>query len=320
LATLAALAVVAALLTGEPAGAVDISGTFVDDDGNVHEPNINAIAAAGITAGCGYRLYCPSRAVTRAEMATFLVRALGLTVAASGPFVDIAGNPHEQSINAIAAAGITAGCGTGRFCPNDPVRRDQMATFLVRAFELAPGTGSGFVDVIGNPHAADIAAIAAAGITAGCAPGLYCPAAPVARDQMGSFLTRALHLLPIYPRIPAGPELASTCTKDDQACSVTVSLPWRARYRIQEGFYHVTPATQAELAVFNSAATRVEVTINGGAAAITNLPLVTEGNRSVRYFRAEFGLAPGTHSLQVRWIWNNQLTQTTTMTVVVAGP
>ena len=53
---------------------------FVDDDGSVFEDAINSLAEAGITAGCDSDggLFCPDAAVTRAQMATFLVRALGL--------------------------------------------------------------------------------------------------------------------------------------------------------------------------------------------------------------------------------------------------
>ncbi len=39
-------------------------GTFVDDDGSVHEGGIEAIAAEGITTGCNppaNTRYCPSR-------------------------------------------------------------------------------------------------------------------------------------------------------------------------------------------------------------------------------------------------------------------
>lgn len=43
-----------------------------------------------------------------------------------------------------------------------------------------------------SPHHDDISAISSAGITGGCAPGLYCPAEPVRRDQMASFLRRGL--------------------------------------------------------------------------------------------------------------------------------
>lgn len=50
-----------------------------------------------------------------------------------------------------------------------------------------------FSDVPGtSPHHDDVSRIAGAGITGGCAPGVYCPADPVRRDQMASFLGRGL--------------------------------------------------------------------------------------------------------------------------------
>ena len=55
---------------------------FTDDEGNTFEEEINRIAADGITKGCNPPAndrYCPTREVTRGEMAAFLTRALGLT-------------------------------------------------------------------------------------------------------------------------------------------------------------------------------------------------------------------------------------------------
>jgi hypothetical protein len=60
-------------------------------------------------------------------------------------------NPHHTTIGRIAMAGITAGCGgTANYCPDDPVTRAQMATFLHRGLgrvaaddanvSVAPGT------------------------------------------------------------------------------------------------------------------------------------------------------------------------------------
>ncbi|MGQ0848422.1 MAG: peptidoglycan DD-metalloendopeptidase family protein [Actinomycetota bacterium] len=54
---------------------------FHDDDGSQFEAAINAIRAAGISIGCdpadpGH--FCPDRLLTRGEMATFFVRAMGL--------------------------------------------------------------------------------------------------------------------------------------------------------------------------------------------------------------------------------------------------
>jgi len=51
---------------------------FSDDDDSIFENNINAIAAAGITIGTGPDTYSPDLSVTRAEMATFLARGLGI--------------------------------------------------------------------------------------------------------------------------------------------------------------------------------------------------------------------------------------------------
>jgi hypothetical protein len=50
---------------------------FTDDNGTPFEGDINALAAAGVTKGCTDSNYCPDGVVTRAQMASFLVRALG---------------------------------------------------------------------------------------------------------------------------------------------------------------------------------------------------------------------------------------------------
>jgi hypothetical protein len=56
----------------------------------------------------------------------------GMVVAANG-FSDVdPGSVHAAGIDAVAAAGVTVGCGGDRFCPNDNVTRAQMATFMHR--------------------------------------------------------------------------------------------------------------------------------------------------------------------------------------------
>ncbi len=83
--TLSVSAVVAVLLVVMvvPAGAaLPPGGTFTDDNGNIHEGYIEAIAAEGITKGCNPPFndqYCPTGYVTRGQMAAFIVRTLGLT-------------------------------------------------------------------------------------------------------------------------------------------------------------------------------------------------------------------------------------------------
>ncbi len=117
-----------------------------------------------------------------------------------GTFVDDDTSVHEGAIEAIADVGITRGCNpplNTRYCPGDPVTRGQMAAFLVRALQLPPGDSDGFVDTTGSVFAADIDALAAAGVTQGCNPpsnDRYCPDRAVTRGQMAAFLARALEL------------------------------------------------------------------------------------------------------------------------------
>ncbi len=107
---------------------------FADDEGHVFEADINVLAAGGITSGCTTGAFCPDRTVSRGEMAAFLARALQLPVANHDYFADDDGSVFEGAINSLAAAGITAGCRPDTYCPDDPVSRAQMASFLVRAF------------------------------------------------------------------------------------------------------------------------------------------------------------------------------------------
>ena len=48
---------------------------FTDINGNPNQANINQLAAANITDGCGNNHYCPNEPVTRGQMAAFLHRA-----------------------------------------------------------------------------------------------------------------------------------------------------------------------------------------------------------------------------------------------------
>jgi SpoIID/LytB domain protein len=114
------------------------SGDQFDDVGedHPHREAINALAEAGVAHGFDDETFRPGSRVTRAQMASFLRRALGLEeVEPDGRFDDVAGGPHAGAIHAIGDAGITQGCGADRYCPQDAVARGQMTTFLHRAVE-----------------------------------------------------------------------------------------------------------------------------------------------------------------------------------------
>ena len=56
---------------------------------------------------------------------------------ASASFGDVpTSHPFFQYVEALAASGITAGCGQGNFCPEQPLTRGQMAVFLSKALGL----------------------------------------------------------------------------------------------------------------------------------------------------------------------------------------
>lgn len=163
---------------------------------NPFRGDVEWLAGRGITRGCnppGNDRFCPDEAVTRGQMAAFLVRALGIGTGDGGnPFTDDNGTVFEPDIERLATAGITTGCGPDAFCPDEPITRGQMAAFLTRALDLGAGGGDPFSDDDDSPFESEIERLAAAGITTGCGPDIFCPEAPVTRAQMAAFLRRAL--------------------------------------------------------------------------------------------------------------------------------
>ena len=63
--------------------------------------------------------------------AALAVGSAGTAVAGHAAFSDASGT-HEAGIHWLAETGVTAGCGGGRFCTEDAVKRGQMATFMHR--------------------------------------------------------------------------------------------------------------------------------------------------------------------------------------------
>jgi hypothetical protein len=126
----------------------------------------------------------------------YSLRAAEAACTSSGSFSDVcADNTHADDIERLLSAELTSGCGEKRFCPNDPVTREQMASFLVRALDLSGRDAYPFQDVdSSNVHHRTIARLAAERITVGCGDALYCPDNEVTRAQMASFLARALKL------------------------------------------------------------------------------------------------------------------------------
>ncbi len=166
---------------------------------------ITILVSNGITVGVGGGLYGVGQSTLRQQMAVFLLKArYGLCYVpplCTGDFPDVpCPSTFADWIEALAADGITTGCGGGFFCPQNPVRRDQMAVFLLKGKHgssfVPPACVGTFPDVpcATNPFAAWIEQLAEEGITGGCGGGNYCPAGLVTRGQMAVFIDKAFEL------------------------------------------------------------------------------------------------------------------------------
>lgn len=122
------------------------------DYSNAHRENISRLADVGLVQGTGGANFSPAAVVTRAQMATFLVRAAEFArneALPVGPdaFQDDNGNSHEANINKAAQAGFATGVAPRQYRPNGAVRRDQMATFLSRVLTRSVDLGDTVVPV-----------------------------------------------------------------------------------------------------------------------------------------------------------------------------
>ncbi len=167
---------------------------------------IEALAASGISSGCGNGNFCPDQEVSRAQIAVFLERAMRgsafVPPAASGTvFGDIPQTYWAADwIEQLVADGITSGCGGGNYCPEVSLDRASIAVLLLRAVHGAaytppPATGNLFDDVPADHWAAAwIEQLVAEGITSGCGGGNYCPGALITRAQMAMLLVKSFGL------------------------------------------------------------------------------------------------------------------------------
>jgi hypothetical protein len=176
----------------------DVPPTYYDFDG------VNLLSTEGITNGCSSAPldFCPTEDIIRSQAAIFLVRAVLHTddfpYSPVPWFSDVpAGSFGFQWIQKMYELGITQGCATGLFCPNDQVTRAQMAAFLIRmrygasyAFDYPPTPY--FTDVTQSTFGWSwIQRMAEDNITDGCGYQLYCPTNPVTRGDMATFVMRA---------------------------------------------------------------------------------------------------------------------------------
>jgi hypothetical protein len=159
-----------------------------------------------VTGGCATGLYCPASTTTRREMAVFVLAAKegpGYVPPAcvTPPFNDV---PITSGfcpfIAELSRRGVVGGCGSGNYCPGNPVTRQEMAIFALATLDptfVPPAcTVPPFLDVpTTNPFCPYIAELSRRGVVGGCGGGNYCPAGLVTRREMAVFIAGTFSLV-----------------------------------------------------------------------------------------------------------------------------
>ena len=111
--------------------------TFEDIKGHKNQKEIEALAIRGIINGKTDTIFDPSNTMTRAEFATIITRALGLTTNKASAFSDVKENDWYYSyINTAYHYGIVKGISETEFNPNGLISRQEAAVMVARASVL----------------------------------------------------------------------------------------------------------------------------------------------------------------------------------------
>jgi hypothetical protein len=111
--------------------------TFSDISTHQNRAAIEAMAARGIINGKTDTLFDPDGAITRAEFAAIVVRALGLPEQDASVFGDItAGSWYAGYVGAAYNYGIVKGKSASAFDPAGTITREEAATMVARAAKL----------------------------------------------------------------------------------------------------------------------------------------------------------------------------------------
>ena len=111
--------------------------TFSDISGHTDQVPIEALASRGIIDGKGNGRFDPDGQMTRAEFATIVVRALGLSGKTVTVFSDVSADSWcAPYVGAAYTNGIASGKSATRFDPNGTITRQEAAAMLTRAAGL----------------------------------------------------------------------------------------------------------------------------------------------------------------------------------------
>lgn len=154
------------------------------------------LAERNIIGGYPDGTFKPGNSITRGQAAAIIAKLMNLNMdnIENPEFKDVSTkNGYYKAIAAMAKEGIISGYGDGRYGPNDPIKRGQMASILVKAFDLPRywfyEIKNPFKDVKEyEAHGSNILILYRLGITSGTSPDKFSPNAPITRGQAAKMM------------------------------------------------------------------------------------------------------------------------------------
>lgn len=111
--------------------------TFTDIAGHKNQKSIEALASRSIINGKTDTTFEPNETMTRAEFATIVVQALGLTPKAGDAFTDVSSKAwYAGYIGTAFQYKIVSGTSATTFNPNGSITRQEAASMVARAAAL----------------------------------------------------------------------------------------------------------------------------------------------------------------------------------------
>ena len=170
--------------------------TFDDAQGHWAVPYIIDAAEQGSMTGLSDTRFGPDLTLTRGEAAVVLCRLAGLSPEDSAPaFSDLAGHWAAGYVQAAYEYGLVSGIGGGRYAPDAPVSRQEIAGMLDRARPGlgAPSQPNPFPDLDPAAHPWSYEAVLrlwAAGVVSGGPDGTFRPEVSVSRAELSVMLSK----------------------------------------------------------------------------------------------------------------------------------
>ncbi|MFS0726363.1 S-layer homology domain-containing protein [Paenibacillus sp. 1P07SE] len=184
---------------------VQFSKTFEDLNGHWARADVELLASKLVVKGRSDDRFEPEHEITRAEFASLLVRAMGLSEDNTARFSDVQSTDwFAGAVNAAAKAGFVDGLEDGTFGPGVNITREQMAVMIIRAMSFAgqePTTNAEGLSVFtDSQHISDwakdaVAQSVSAGVIYGKTAPTFSPKENASRAEATVMLKRMLHIL-----------------------------------------------------------------------------------------------------------------------------